>query len=241
MSDFMKTHGRPVGFGGDMRGYDSDKDPHHPDFGLIAEPKKEAVVPTPKKKPAYKSERNLFDLAENIQKQKTQQQKRKSLFDIQPPTNRPVDKKKMHEILDFDINKGGGDFRSFIQFGMKPDEIARKAEKEAEKEAEKIFPKARGFEDESDAFRHALGAYLISQEIGVDNAKKVLDRHERFPMSGLSPRDTEMGMLQDLYNNSVGIEAAKKPENKNRDPVEVIQELYKSGRLQTRPFNLKKK
>lgn len=234
MTDYTDRY---IGFGGSERGVSSSKDPHHPDFGLIAEPQKETFVPTPKKKPVYKSQRNLFDLAENNQKQKAQQQKRKSLFDIQPPTDQPVDRKNMHKILDFDMNKGGGDFRSFIQFGMKPDEIARKAEKEAEK----IFPKARGFEDESDAFRHALGAYLISQEIGPDNAKKVLDRHERFPMSGLSPRDTEMGMLQDLYNNGVGIEAAKKPENKNRDPVEVIQELYRSGRLQTRPFNLKKK
>ena len=52
-----------IGFGGNTRGVDSKRDPHHPDFGVIAnkpKPEKQISVPTPK--PDYKSERNLFDI-----------------------------------------------------------------------------------------------------------------------------------------------------------------------------------
>lgn len=94
MSDFMKTHGRPVGFGGDMRGYDSDKDPHHPDFGLINEPKKETVVPTPKKKPTYKSDRNLFDLADKREVPKLQE---KPKVKHQTPFEKHFEKIVSHE------------------------------------------------------------------------------------------------------------------------------------------------
>lgn len=93
----------------------------------------------------------------------------------------------------------------------------------------------------SDAFRHSLGSYMMTKRYGSQASKRILDRHERAPGQNLSPNDTEMGMLQDLYNNRVGRDAALDPENRDRDPVEVIKELYDAGKLQTRPFRLKPK
>lgn len=154
---------------------------------------------------------------------------------LPPPTSDPVDKKEMQKILEYDPNKGGGDFHSFLKYGLEPKNIAG----QAEKEAQKIFPKHKGVEDESDAFRHALGSYIMTKRYGSKAAKTILDRHERAPGQNLSPTDTDMGLLQDLYNNRVGIDAALDPKNQNREPVEVIKELYDSGKLQTRPFVLK--
>lgn len=153
------------------------------------------------------------------------------------PTFDVVDKEKVQKILKFDPNKGGGDFHSALKYGLEPNGIARKAEKEAQK----FFPKQKGFEDDSDAFRHALGSYMMTKRYGSKAAKQILDRHERSPKGGLSPRDTEMGLLQDLYNNKVGRDAALDFKNKGRNPVDVIKELYKERKLQTRPFRLKRR
>ena len=81
----------------------------------------------------------------------------------------------------------------------------------------------------------------MTQRYGDKAAKKILDRHERAPGQNLSPRDKDGGMLQDLYNNKIGRDAALDLKNKDRDPVEVIKELYEDKRLQTRPFLIKKK
>lgn len=153
------------------------------------------------------------------------------------PTSEYIDKEKLQKILDYDPNKGGGDFFSFLKHGFEP----RKISGQAEEEAQKIFPRQKGFEDESDAFRHALGSYMITKRYGSKAAKQILDRHERAPRLKLSPTDTEMGMLQDLYNNRVGQDAALDSKNEGRDPVEVIKELYDAGKLQTQPFRLKPK
>lgn len=82
---------------------------------------------------------------------------------------------------------------------------------------------------------------MMTKRYGAVAAKQILDRHERAPGQNLSPSDTEMGMLQDLYNNRVGRDAALDPKNEDREPVEVIKELYAAGKLQTRPFLLKPK
>jgi len=170
----------------------------------------------------------------SLRKDERKNQKAKEL---PSPTTKLVDKEEMQKILDYDPNKGGGDLHSLLKYGFEPDKIAR----QAEKEAQKLFPDQKGFQDESDAFRHALGSYLMTQKYGPEAAKKILDRHERSPAGGLSPRDTDESLLQDLYNNRVGIEAALNPSNKNGDPVQIIYELYEEGKLQTRPFRLKRK
>jgi len=143
----------------------------------------------------------------------------------------------MHKILEYDPNKGGGDLRSFLKHGFEPDEIA----KDAEKKAQELFPDQKGFADDSDAFRHTLGSYMMTKKNGEKNAKDILDRHERSPSAGLSPGDSDETRLQDLYNNRVGRDAAIDPKNKDRDPVEVVKQLYKQGKIQTRPFRLKTK
>lgn len=86
MTDYTDRY---IGFGGSERGVSSSKDPHHSDFGLIAEPKKETFVPTPSTKPNYKSERNLFDLAGKREAPKPQEK----------PKNIPVKKYDVQDKL----------------------------------------------------------------------------------------------------------------------------------------------
>lgn len=155
---------------------------------------------------------------------------------LPPPTRKPVNKGRMEKLLEYDPNKGGGDFHSLLRYGPEPRWIAL----DAEKEANKRFPNAKGFADESDAFRHALGSYMMTKKYGAIDSKKILDRHERSPGSGISREDNDETRLQDLYNNRIGRDAALDIKNKDRDPVEVVKELYRGGKLQTRPFVLER-
>ena len=57
----------------------------------------------------------------------------------------------------------------------------------------------------------------------------------------MNTKDISGSDLQDLYNNKVGIDAALDLKNKGRDPVQVINELFTSKKLQERPFRLDSK
>lgn len=102
-----------------------------------------------------------------------------------------------------------------------------------------MLPEFRGTNDDQDAVRHALGSFLLTRRYGAKDAKQILDGHERRPNSGLSKKGTPGAALQDLYNNRVGREAAMDPKYKGMPPDQVILELYRAGKLQTRPFKLK--
>ena len=158
------------------------------------------------------------------------------------PTEEPISERDAYLIFDYEPNKGGGDLGSLWKYGFEGYEIAQ----DAGKKAQRLLPKdskgqkLSGYEDDQDAFRHALGSYLLTKYYGAAVAKDITDRHERGPSGGLSPSDRTEGLLQDLYNNRVGREAALKKENMNRRPEEVIMDLYRNNKLQTRPFLLKK-
>ncbi len=164
----------------------------------------------------------------------------KTLF---APTNEPISEKEAYLIFDYEPNKGGGDFGSLFNYGLDGKYIAD----EAGETAGRLLPRDSngkrfsGYEDDQDAFRHALGSYLLTQRFDAESAKDITDRHERSPSGGFSPADRTEGLLQDLYNNRVGREAALNAKYKGRDPADVIMELYRSNKLQTRPFVLKKK
>ncbi len=86
-----------------------------------------------------------------------------------------------------------------------------------------------GNNDGVDAFRHTLWSFMLAREIGPHRAKIWQDAHEVSP-GGVGSH------LMDLYNNNVGHWLAMNPENKDRDPVEVVLEALVTGMLQTKPF-----
>lgn len=164
------------------------------------------------------------------------------------PTREPVDLAKMHRALDFNPKHGPGDVEIFIGFGL----TMRKVKNKAESMARKLLPDFRGHADDQDAVRHALASFLLTRKVGDKNAKIILDGHERFPFSpgsglglGSGSGNSSHGpgpsgdVLQDLYNNRVGRQAALDPRNKGKAPDQVIMELYRAGKLQTRPFRIK--
>lgn len=157
---------------------------------------------------------------------------------LPPPTTAPVYKEDLYKALDYDPNKGGGDLRSAFKYGFEASKIANTAKQEARK----VFPSLKGADDDGDAFRHALGSYMMTTHYGAKAAKEILDGHERSPgLISYGSKRTEESNLQDLYNNKVGRDAALNPKNKDRNPLEVTKELYYNGKLQTRPFLLKRR
>lgn len=154
------------------------------------------------------------------------------------PTQAEVGLEEMHAILEFDPKRGKGDVENVLEFGPVPAAHGFRAHFMAKK----FLPNFRGYQDDQDAVRHALWSFLIARNHGSETAKFVTDGHERRPgILGGSVSGVERpgGTLQDLYNNRVGREAAIDPRNRNRKPEHVIIELYRAGKLQTRPFRLK--
>jgi hypothetical protein len=84
---------------------------------------------------------------------------------------------------------------------------------------------------DADAYRHALWAYLMTRELGMDSAKLLHDGHEI-----TEPNDPEV-RLMDVFNSRVGMELALDPTNAERSPEDVIAEALNSGLLQTSPFS----
>jgi len=154
------------------------------------------------------------------------------------PTNADVQIESMHRILEFEPKLRRGDVDSLIDFGPSPGILGIKAHFMAKK----LLPNFRGYQDDRDAVRHALWSFLIARHHSPETAKFVTDGHERRPGlfgGNISGSERPGGTLQDLYNNRVGREAAREPRNRDRKPEHVIIELYRAGKLQTRPFRLK--
>ncbi len=148
----------------------------------------------------------------------------------------------MHRRLEFNPKQGPGDIENFLGFGL----TMRKVSIKARGMAKKLLPNFRGFADDQDAVRHALGSFLLTRRVGGKNAKLILDGHERSPVSFNSRNGFRSGnsgspgdVLMDLYNNRVGWLAALDPKNKGKAPDEIIMELYRAGKLQTRPFRIR--
>ena len=158
-------------------------------------------------------------------------------LELMLPSHDLVDQEQLEKHLRYNRFEGGRDVRSFLQFGFEPKKIAEQAKQVAKER----FRFQRGVNDESDAFRHALGSYLMTKRYGAVEAKKILDGHERAPGFRSKSLSKDGAVLQDLYNNKIGMEAAVDPKNRDKDPVDVIQELYEKRKLQTRPFRLKRK
>jgi hypothetical protein len=69
---------------------------------------------------------------------------------------------------------------------------------EAESLCKEIYAKSR-LDDESDACRHYVWAFLLSKEFGVKNAETILDAHES------TPSEPEDKKAMDLANNRLGL------------------------------------
>lgn len=152
---------------------------------------------------------------------------------LPPPTTAPVDPVSMQHILEFDPERGAGDFLNGLAFGVRPKLIADRAFRSAKR----LLPNFLGHNDDQDAVRHALGSFLLTKRYGAAAAKAILDGHERRPGIFTSGRRGSPGeVLQDLYNNRVAREAALDPKNKGKKPEQIVMELYRAGKLQTRPF-----
>jgi hypothetical protein len=74
--------------------------------------------------------------------------------------------------------------------------------------------------DESDACRHYIWSLLLSKDLGVENARKILNAHENNPKQNVNEKE------MDLKNNELGISDFQK--NKNL-PTEKYLESYKKN------------
>ena len=70
--------------------------------------------------------------------------------------------------------------------------------------------------DESDACRHYLWAFLMAKEIGVNNAKLVLDGHENNPKINIKEKE------MDLINNKIALEDFKNIKNSKKSDDEIL-------------------
>lgn len=134
--------------------------------------------------------------------------------------------------LDFDP-KGNGQYDFAIRNPLDGYE-ANSLHNEAVEKVKELYKGQRtARNDEADAFRHAYWSYRATQEIGEDAAKQAGNGHE------ITKPNEDGERLMDLYNNKIGRELALDPKNKDRDPVEVIQEAIANGKLRKRPFRLR--
>jgi|GEM_PF-4542450 len=138
-----------------------------------------------------------------------------------------------HDEFDFDPN-GEGEKEYAIKNPIDGGR-AYLASKNAKEKVRELYGDkvSNAHNNEADAFRHAYWSYLMTQEIGAEDAKRVGDGHERSRVND----DTERFM--DLYNNRLGRQLALDPKNKGRPAEEVIQEAIKTGKLRLRPFRLR--
>lgn len=147
-------------------------------------------------------------------------------------TDEDVDISTMYSELGFDPEADGQ--WEFAMTSPIDAIMAKQTANKANEQTASIYANqtGNGHNNEADAFRHAYWSYLMTQDIGVKAAQSVGDGHE---ITTVNP-DGER--LMDLYNNKVGRELALDPANQGRDPVTVIQEAIKSGKLRVKPFNL---
>ncbi len=74
-------------------------------------------------------------------------------------------------------------------------------------------------DDESDACRHYMWAFVMAQDFGLENSKKILDAHESNPKQ--SAQEKEM----DDFNNDVSLEDFKKTKDKKLSESEILEKF----------------
>jgi hypothetical protein len=149
------------------------------------------------------------------------------------PTAKPVDYMDWFQKLGFDLRgptegaaAAADSLWSFPSAG--PFE-ARRLARAAIDATSHQFQNSSLHNNEADAFRHALWAFLMARRLGPDRARRFHDAHE---ISALNPFDER---LMDVFNSRIGIRLALDPANAVRPAEAVIAEALKNGILQTRP------
>ncbi len=146
---------------------------------------------------------------------------------------------KAYKDLDFDPN-GRGDVWNGVLSGHGVD--AKILSKEAENATNTKYGR-NGGNDESDAFRHAYWSYTMAEKFGQEGAKTIGDGHEAKPIdSYTNDLEKKPGVnLMDLHNNRVGRQLFEQHGKSGRPPEEVISEAIRAGKLQLRPFKIRRK
>lgn len=155
--------------------------------------------------------------------------------------------RQMYDWLDFDPH-GRGEWAAALAHPLEAVQslwLSGKAKAMQERlvEAGVLPPEERGRNLSADAFRHAYWSFLAQQALGDPGmtdraghrrqwhpAKLFGDAHE------ISSTNDPPERLMDLKNNLIGRELASDPRNAGRDPVEVILEAWRLGKLQIMPY-----
>lgn len=87
-----------------------------------------------------------------------------------------------------------------------------------------------GADDESDAFRHFSGSYLLSWSVGSDRAFAILNANEVQNGAG-RPASVRM----DTHNNWVAVTMSRDPRFRNMSVEEAADYALNNGCLITRP------
>ncbi|MCG8543221.1 MAG: hypothetical protein MJE12_03315 [Alphaproteobacteria bacterium] len=152
----------------------------------------------------------------------------RTVFNVGPPTSKPVDERAMLKGLDYDLN-GESETRLIVTKPVASLRVKNFAE-ESIAATVKRFPNISMRNTQADAYRHALWSYKMTRAMGPVLAKRYGDAHE------ISVAGPARERLMDLYNNNVGRRLAMDPKNWNRDPEQVILDALRRGELQTKPF-----
>ena len=144
---------------------------------------------------------------------------------LKPLPQEPVVVEEMYKDLEFDPD---GPSQNLVIITNPLDSIkVQQARTEAEAATKILFPTLHRHNDAGDAFRHAYWNFRMTQEIGLEEAKKFGDAHER--------EDGQLTdqQLMDLFNNHQGrILAVENPEG---DAGTVVLRALRAGHLQERP------
>jgi hypothetical protein len=141
-------------------------------------------------------------------------------------------------ILEKNLNKidldedGASEFGAFISDpvnAVKALLIKSKVEKDVDSE----FPNISHYNNEADAFRHALWSYRVTKSMGEKTARAFGEAHERKNMKKDSQPKGQL--LMDLQNGEVGIELAKGNKNSKESDIAVIKKAISEHRLRTSP------
>ena len=143
-----------------------------------------------------------------------------------------IDIDTLFEQLDFDPD-GSDRYTAAI---LNPIDALRAnaAGEEAEELTREAYPNIRiAWNNEADAFRHAVWNFLMASRIGEEAAKELADAYEVDSGNPLS--ETAM----DLFNNEVGRRLGSNPNFQAEDATVQIMKAIDEGRLRTAPFQIK--
>lgn len=148
---------------------------------------------------------------------------------LPPPDQVPRSPQDLYRRLDFDP-EGLGEKATAALYPREAIWTRNYLAPEALQVTKQQFPNHERWNDEADAFRHAYWSYRMTQYFGAAVAKKIGDAHER------SGDNLPGERMMDLYNNDVGRSLAQVPENRDRDPREVIGDAMRQGLLRLSPY-----